>query len=399
MTAAAPPAYETFVEIECRQAVKDGQSVCGDDFKSLRIEQEKRHIAVLSDGLGSGIKANLLAGMTTTMALEFVRRNMEIVRSAEIIMDTLPVCEVRKISYATFTVFDLLPGGRTRVIEMDNPPFIHLRGDKALDWPRRMLASERWPERQLALSEFRVMPGDRLIAFSDGVSQAGIGGGEHRFGWKREGALDFIRAQIGAEPELSARDLSERVVNRARMFNPGCRCIDDISCLVIYLRRPRRLRLLTGPPFNGRDDHDYAATLLNFDGRSAVCGGTTAALVARELGRKLETDIREVLASPGHPPAAKIAGIDLVTEGILTLTECARHLESGDFSGAAPAVRKLLDLLTGSDIIEFMVGTRVNEAHQDPKLPIDLEIRRNIIKKMRELLEKQYRKESVIQYF
>ena len=115
MTSEKTPTYElpspeeTFVEIECCSRTKTGETACGDDFRSVRIADEGRHIAVLSDGLGSGIKASLLSNMTTTMALEFVRRNMEIVQSAEIIMDTLPVCEYRKISYATFTVFDLLP--------------------------------------------------------------------------------------------------------------------------------------------------------------------------------------------------------------------------------------------------------------------------------------------------
>ena len=46
-----------FVEMECCQLTKDGQAACGDDFQWLRLENENRNIAVLSDGLGSGIKA------------------------------------------------------------------------------------------------------------------------------------------------------------------------------------------------------------------------------------------------------------------------------------------------------------------------------------------------------
>lgn len=133
-----------FVELEASQWTKTGQAACGDDFRCVRIPNEKRTIAVLSDGLGSGIKANLMASMTSTMALEFVRSNMDILQSAETIMDSLPVCEIRKISYATFTVFDMQLGGKTRVIEMDNPPFIHLRN--LIDLPKnnvKELVSER----------------------------------------------------------------------------------------------------------------------------------------------------------------------------------------------------------------------------------------------------------------
>ena len=144
---------DVFVEMECFQLCHDGEIVCGDDFLFERIEQENRHLAVLSDGLGSGIKANLLACMTTTMALEFVRSNMDVLLSAETIMDTLPVCEVRRISYATFSIFDLQIGGKSRIIEMDNPPFIHLRNGKDLKVSRQSMVSDRWPDRRVQLAE------------------------------------------------------------------------------------------------------------------------------------------------------------------------------------------------------------------------------------------------------
>ena len=166
---------EVFVEMECCQLCHEGEEVCGDDFLFERRNDENRHIAVLSDGLGSGIKANLLACMTTTMAMEFIRSDMDVLQSAEIIMDTLPVCEVRRISYATFTIFDLQIGGKSRVIEMDNPPFIHLRNNKDLQVSRQSMVSERWPDRRVKLAEFYAISGDRLIVFSDGVTQAGLG--------------------------------------------------------------------------------------------------------------------------------------------------------------------------------------------------------------------------------
>ena len=395
------PDNDVFVEMECCQLCHDGEDVCGDDYRFERLENENRHLAVLSDGLGSGIKANLLACMTTTMALEFIRSNMDVLLSAEIIMDTLPVCEVRRISYATFSIFDLQIGGTSRIIEMDNPPFIHLRNGNDLKVNRQSMVSERWPDRRVRLAEIYAIAGDRLIAFSDGVTQAGLGQPGNKFGWRREGALAFIQKAIEKDPAISARDLSQMVVMAARGQNKDNRCIDDISCMVIYLRKPRRMRLLTGPPFRADSDAAYADLVRNFDGKIVLSGGTTANIVSRELGRPLEVDMKLVMKAGSLPPPAKMKGVDLVTEGILTLTDVAQRLEADPpLTTPVPLVSKeLIALFRASDEIEFVVGTKVNEAHQDPSLPVDLEIRRNIVRRLKHILETKYRKRVLLRYF
>ena len=392
---------DVFVEMECFQLCHDGEIVCGDDFLFKRIEQENRHLAVLSDGLGSGIKANLLACMTTTMALEFVRSNMDVLLSAETIMDTLPVCEVRRISYATFSIFDLQIGGKSRIIEMDNPPFIHLRNGKDLKVSRQSMVSDRWPDRRVQLAEIYAITGDRLIAFSDGVAQAGLGQPGCKFGWRREGALEFIQAEVAKDPAISARELSQRVVYAARNHNKDNRCIDDISCMVIYLRKPRRLRLLTGPPFRPESDAAYAELVRNFDGKIILSGGTTANIVSRELKRPIDVDMKLVMKAGNLPPPARMEGVDLVSEGILTLTDVVQRLEADPpLSTPEPLVSKqMIELFRESDEIEFIVGTKVNEAHQDPSLPMDLEIRRNIVRRLKTVLENKYRKRVLMRYF
>lgn len=392
---------DVFVEMECFQLCHDGEIVCGDDFLFERLEQENRHLAVLSDGLGSGIKANLLACMTTTMALEFVRSNMDVLLSAEIIMDTLPVCEVRRISYATFSIFDLQIGGKSRIIEMDNPPFIHLRNGKDLKVSRQSMVSERWPDRRVQLAEIYAITGDRLIAFSDGVAQAGLGQPGCKFGWRREGALEFIQAEVAKDPAISARELSQRVVYAARNHNKDNRCIDDISCMVIYLRKPRRLRLLTGPPFRPESDTVYAELVRNFDGKIILSGGTTANIVSRELKRPIDVDMKLVMKAGNLPPPARMEGVDLVSEGILTLTDVVQRLEADPpLTTPVPlAAKQMIDLFRESDEIEFVVGTKVNEAHQDPSLPMDLEIRRNIVRRLKTVLENKYRKRVLMRYF
>lgn len=392
---------DVFVEMECFQLCHDGEIVCGDDFLFERLEQENRHLAVLSDGLGSGIKANLLACMTTTMALEFVRSNMDVLLSAETIMDTLPVCEVRRISYATFSIFDLQIGGKSRIIEMDNPPFIHLRNGKDLKVSRQTMVSERWPDRRVQLAEIYAITGDRLIAFSDGVAQAGLGQPGCKFGWRREGALEFIQAEVAKDPAISARELSQRVVYAARNHNKDNRCIDDISCMVIYLRKPRRLRLLTGPPFRPESDAAYAELVRDFDGKIILSGGTTANIVSRELKRPIDVDMKLVMKAGTLPPPARMAGVDLVSEGILTLTDVVQRLEADPpLTTPVPlAAKQMIDLFRESDEIEFIVGTKVNEAHQDPSLPMDLEIRRNIVRRLKSVLENKYRKRVLMRYF
>ena len=393
---------DVFVEMECCQKNHDGEDVCGDDFLFERYEKENRHLAVLSDGLGSGIKANLLATMTTTMALKFIHSDMDVLQSAEVIMDTLPVCEVRKISYATFTIFDLQIGSRSRVIEMDNPTFIHLRNGNDLKVERQTLVSRRWPERKVRLGEFHAVTGDRLIAFSDGVSQAGLGRPGFKFGWRRDGALEFIKRKVGKNPSISARDLSTDIVLEARRHNENGACIDDISCMVIYLRKPRKLMLLTGPPFHGESDAAFAELVRNFDGKTILCGGTTAKIVARQLHRSIDVDIKLMSKAGGLPPPSSIRGIDLVTEGILTLTDVVQQLERGDDALVRQiplASRKMIELIRTSDEIELVVGTRVNEAHQDPNLPVDLEIRRNIVKRLKSILENRYRKRVFMRFF
>ncbi|MDO4569548.1 MAG: SpoIIE family protein phosphatase [Planctomycetia bacterium] len=398
---------DIFIEMECHQFTKAGEFACGDDYQLLRLENENRAIAVLSDGLGSGIKAHILANMTTTMAQRFLRSNMDILQSVETIMDSLPVCQVRKISYSTFSMCDLRVGGKTQVIEMGNPQYIHLRG--TLEIPaleKRQIVSERWPDRDVEVYGLRVEPGDRLIFCSDGVTQAGLGRKEFKFGWRRSGELEFIQSLIEKDPNISAKDLAYATAFEAMSLNPN-KCADDISCLVIYLRRPRILRVITGPPFHKEHDGDFARLATEGVNDVVISGGTTAKIIERELRKKVKIDLKSVRAGDDLPPLGILPGVGIVTEGILTLSKVCSFLElraqnaaempSGDQipRAASAVIQRMLD----HDWVEFIVGTKVNEAHQDPNLPVELELRRNIVKKLAEVLEKEFRKKVSIRYF
>ncbi len=390
------PGKERHVEIECFQETKHGESVCGDDCKIERLENGGRFITALSDGLGSGIKASLLAHMTTTMSLMFAEENMDVVDSAETVMDTLPVCEIRKISYATFTIVDTDASGFTRIIEMGNPEYLHIRNGVEVVHEKKTLVSESWPDRQLLVSEFKAEPEDRILIFSDGVTQAGLGTHAYKCGWRRKGCFDFVRDIVMERPEISARELARMIVKQAILKNAPPVCADDTSCVAIYFRRPRKLLLLTGPPFRPENDCEYARLLAGYDGRKIICGGTSAEIVSRELGRKIKTDWRKYRGP--LPPSSEMEGVDLITEGILTLTETAKSLESDESSPAPEPVDQLVEMLHESDVVDIVVGTRVNEAHQDPRLPVDLEIRRNIVRRIKDRIEEKLLKKTTIRY-
>lgn len=386
-----------FLDIGYFQRKKRGQNICGDAFKLQRVPEENRIVAVLSDGLGSGVKANILSSMTATMAVKFIAGNREIIRSAEVIMGALPECKVRKISYATFTIVDTTLDGATRIIEMGNPPFILARGGRGVDMPpARTIQSPKWKDRALSIYEFKAAPQDRIIFFSDGISQSGLGTQRFKLGWKNDGCRGFVESELDRDDGISSHELAVDIVKRAISNEPGCTPHDDMSCAVMYFREPKKMLLFTGPPFAADRDEECAKTVDSFAGQKVICGGTSAEIVSRVLGRELKMDLRGI--HDELPPSSKMDGVDLVTEGIFTLTRTAQYLEQEVLAGKNDPAAMLVDMLLENDIIEFLVGTRINEAHQDPRLPMDLELRRNIVKRIADSLKNKYLKEVNIRY-
>jgi len=388
---------ESFIDVDFCQQAKHGQVVSGDVFLSRKIKEEGRIISVLSDGLGSGVKASVLANLTATMAVRYTSAFVDVRQSAKTIMDTLPICETRKISYSTFTIVDLDEDGRTRVIEHGNPPLVLLRGQQPLPIERTAITLENWKDRVIYYSEFDTQLGDRIVYFSDGVSQSGLGYPGYPLGWGTDRVTCFLSEQIARENEISSRELSRRLVAEA-ILKDGRTAKDDITCGAIYYRCPRRLLVITGPPFNKERDGELAELARTFNGRKAICGGTTANIVARLLDRPISMSLARL--DPDIPPGAVMDGVDLVTEGTITLARVAELLEHGganDTGRKNPAV-DMVALMLESDIVEFVVGTRINEAHQDPNIPVELDLRRNIVRRIATLLEARYLKQCPVRF-
>ena len=389
-----------YIEVRSFHKNHEGELICGDVFLKKMIKEENRVIAVLSDGMGHGVKANILATLTATMALNFTKEHKDFRRIAETIMKTLPVCSTRQISYSTFSIIDIEIDGPVRILEYDNPRCMILRRDKDYDpgWTEVVLETNEHKGKQLYTCSFVPEKEDRILFWTDGVIQSGLGSASFPFGWERDQAAEFVRTIVRNQPGISAQRLASKVVNRA-FANDLFHAKDDTSCVSIYYREPRTLLLCSGPPYEKERDLHYADAVRNFQGRIVLCGATTADIISRELGIEIRDDLLD-MTDEDLPPISYMDGIDLVTEGILTLSKVANLLRDHDNTyplGRGPA-DQIVKLFRQSDKIHFIIGTRINIAHQDPTLPVELEIRRTVIKRIADTLENKFLKEVSIEY-
>lgn len=224
-----------------------------------------------------------------------------------------------------------------------------------------------------------------------------MGTDKYPFGWERNNVVDFVSKTLESEPLISAQKLAQRIVNIAYKldnYNPQ----DDMTCGVIYFRQPRKVLIVTGPPFDEKDDKKMAQIFQDFKGDKVICGATTADIISRELNKKI-IDTFE-FEDPELPPISYMEGANFITEGILTLSKVSDILfhQNPPFNIPRGPAGKLLQLLIDSDEIYFLVGTKVNEAHQDPHLPVDLEIRRTVVRRIARQLEEKLLKEVIIEF-
>ena len=419
------------IDIDYSQLYKHGQKIGGDVFFLDRDEGSNVLTAIISDGLGSGVRANVLASLTAHMASKMSLSPMDLEKSAEIIMDTLPVDSVKGISYSTFTIARIVFSDnksfiRAELVEYDNPDSLRFSGSEPVEWKKEAFKLKRKAaiKREVVYSsEFELKAGDRLIFFSDGVSQSGVslgtieaprldaayaafGGGSRGAaakaspvtakGWGTENVSRFIQGVLREEPDISSRKLARAIVTEAYKYD-GYTPNDDITCCVINIRRPRRTLIVTGAPRNRESDKRLGELVRSFEGQIIVCGGTTAKIIARELGRDITAD-----KSPagGLPPSSCIEGIDLVTEGMLTLSEVSDRLTKKVLLKNMPedAAKRMIRLLRETDQIEIIVGTKINDEIEDPSTAAMIGLRVPSIDAMARALVKNYFKECEVLY-
>jgi hypothetical protein len=390
---------DLYLDIFCTQQNRHLQRICGDVFLSQRIKEENRTIVILSDGMGHGVKANILATLSATMAMSFTKNHRDPFKIAEILLNTLPVCSVRKMSYATFTIVEINHNKVVQIINYDNPKTIVLRGKKniELQWQCLWLNNPKLKGREILTCSFQSEENDRIVILTDGVIQAGMGTNNMPFGWGLENVTQYIISNIAKDKNISSEKLSENIVAQAIKYDnyqPG----DDTSACVIYFREPRSLLICTGPPLDPNNDKLYAKKLSDFQGKKIICGATTADIISRELNEPI-TDTFEFF-DKDLPPISYMKGVDLITEGILTLTKVLDLLKNfkQEYLYQKGPANFIVKYLIDSDKISFIIGTKINEAHQDPSLPVDIEIRRTIIKQIASILEDKFLKTVNIEY-
>lgn len=388
------------VEIDVQQKRPKGEIACGDVFQSNIIREEGRTILVLSDGIGHGIKASVLATLTATMALKYTKLHTKPEVAARIIMNALPKSSDGKENYATFTIIEYESDGNVRIINYDNPPLLIIRNGKvfqAKEYNLKIRGEENLGK-LLRCREFTAQKEDRIVFMSDGVPQSGLGNKRFPMGWGMEKIEGFALSQINRMPDISATKLARKIINQASM-NDSFSVKDDTTCGVIYFREPRNFMLITGPPFYKIKDFDFVGRIQGFKGKKIICGGTTAEIIARELNLKVEIQ-------HGHknidslPPSAQMEGFDMVTEGILTLGKVEEILENynSDTQLNDTPPEEVVKLLLQHDIIDIIVGTRINWAHQDPEQPLELELRKFVIRRIVKILVHKFFKKVKVEY-
>ena len=370
------------------QINKRGEELCGD---SVVVSRQPDSVTVaLSDGLGSGVKANILATLTTQIAGHLLDNGLPLGEVVEMLTKTLPVCRVRELAYSTFALAEFFTQGSAKVFMFDSPRAVFLRQRKLLP----VVCEERTIEGKNIHEYFvDLMVGDWAVFVSDGVLNAGIGG-LYPLGWGWEQTAAFVEAR--AHPQLSAQEMADRVadtVTELYQGHPG----DDVSIVVIKVRQKQLATLLTGPPVDHSKNEVFVAQFLKRPGKHAVSGGTTAKIVARRLGQPVEIDLKTM--SSEVPAQARIKGLDVVTEGILTLTTVNELLQSGadkdTIAFRCDGAANLLRLLLEADAVHFMVGQAVNPAHQNPELPQQLAIRPTVVREIADELRKRGKEATI----
>ena len=374
-----------------------GEQLCGDHVDVVE-QGENSTVIVLADGLGSGVKASILSTLTSKIISTMMAEGLSLEDCVETIAATLPVCSVRGVAYSTFTIIHLIDNSYAELIQYDNPHIILIRDCKNYDYP---MTEMNIGGKKIYKSQIKLCENDIFIAMSDGCPHAGIGLA-YNFGWKREDITSFMEsiAHVG----YTAKTLSTILVDECNKLyedKPG----DDATACIVRIRKRVPMNMLFGPPRN-RDDCDRMMSLFfSKEGKHIVCGGTTSSIAAKYLGKELKTSLN--FERSDIPPIAEIEGVDLVTEGVITVNRVVEYAK--DYlrdnesyeqwgykrDGASLICRMLFEEATD---INFFVGRAVNPAHQNPDLPINFNIKMNLVEELSECLKKMGKRIKVI-YF
>lgn len=370
-----------FIDIASHSLNKKTETLCGDKVQIFKSED--RTMIVLADGLGSGVKANILATLTSQIVMTMLKMRAGIHEVVDTVMHTLPVCKVRGIAYSTFSIVEIDKDLNCQIYEYDNPAFIFIRNGEV---KQPLKQTQSVYGKDVLVSSFQLREGDQLCLCSDGVVHAGVGS-YLSFGWEWDNVAKFVKNLR----EVTAFETCHKLIDVCRSLYEGCP--DDDTTVVALKVRPRQnLQVFTGPPANPSLDPLFVRFFDRQGGKKLISGGTAAQIYARCNGLKIETDLS--YADMDVPMTASIRGVDLVTEGVITMSRCAQLLKqykenhrSVDLTRGDGATRMMRLFLEESTTVNFWFGKAVNSAHQTPDFPVGLSRKINIITDLMEALK------------
>ena len=374
-----------------------GEQLCGVHVDGVE-QNENSQIVVLADGLGSGVKASILSTLTSKIISTMMAEGLSLTDCVETIAATLPICSVRGVAYSTFTIIHVVDNETAEIIEFDNPQVIVLREGSNYLYKRTEMSIGG---KTVYKSVISLKEGDIFIATSDGCPHAGLGT-RYNFGWKREDIINFMlpMVYVGYTAKTLATILVDEC-NRLYGGQPG----DDATACVLKVRRREPVNILFGPPANPDDNDRMMSLFFSKEGKHIVCGGTTSSIAAKYLGKPLKASLNFIKSDV--PPIAEIEGVDLVTEGVITMNRVVEYAkdtlkdnelyEKWSFGqdGASLICRMLFEEATD---INFFVGRAINPAHQNPDLPINFNIKMNLVEELSKSL-RQMGKRVKVSYF
>lgn len=375
-----------------------GEQLCGDHIDIVGQENDST-VIVLADGLGSGVKASILSTLTSRIISTMMAAGISLDECVSTIAATLPVCSVRGVAYSTFTIIHLLQNRTAELIQYDNPLVILIRNGSPCAYPKTELSIDG---KKIYRSVIRLQEGDVFIAMSDGCPHAGIGTA-YNFGWKREDIADF--AGMLVKVGYTAKALSTMLVDECSKLyggKPG----DDATACVVRVRKRIPMNILFGPPSNRDDAGRMMGLFFSKEGKHIICGGTTSTIASRWLKKPLIPKL-DYAGDSSVPPIAEIEGVDLVTEGVITINKVLEYahdyLKDNDkyesWSYKADGASRICQLLfEEATDINFYVGRAVNPAHQNPDLPITFNIKMNLVEELSKALT-QMGKRVKVSYF
>ena len=384
-------------EIGFKSINHDGEQLCGDHVDIVEQDNDST-VIVLADGMGSGVKASILSTLTSRIISTMVAAGLPLEECVSTIAATLPVCSVRGVAYSTFTIMHIINSRTIELIQYDNPHIIYIRNGELYDYAKNEITVDG---KKIYRSAIRLEENDIIIAMSDGCPHAGIGVA-YNFGWKVEDIADYMLSMSAGG--FTAKVLSSLLieeVNRLYGGKPG----DDATACVIKVRKRVPMNILFGPPSDRDDCSRMMSLFFSKEGKHIICGGTTSSIAAKWLRKPLKPQL--TFERTDIPPIAELEGVDLVTEGVITVNKVVEYandyITNNEFyedwgygrDGASLITRLLIEEATD---INFYVGKAVNPAHQNPDLPINFNIKMNLVQELSKAL-KQMGKRIKVSYF